>query len=155
MQTKTIVALSLAGFFGVIFAVNGTYIALSLSGQDGLVVDHEYTKALHYDDVVQQQKRQAKLGWQVALTPPAAPAAPVTLDLRDKAGQPLSGASVTVAFQRPTAVGMDQDVPLLEAAKGRYVGTPKLASAGQWDAVIAVRHGQEFYKRRQRILVGG
>jgi nitrogen fixation protein FixH len=155
MQTKSVVIISLAAFFGVIFAVNGTFIALSLTGQDGLVVDHEYAKALHYDDVVQQQKRQAKLGWQVALTPPAAPAAPVALDLRDGAGQPLAGASVTIAFQRPTAVGMDQDVPLRETGKGRYVGSPKLASAGQWDAVIEIRHGQDRFQRRQRIRVGG
>jgi nitrogen fixation protein FixH len=155
MQTKTIVIASLAAFFGVIFAVDGAMIALSLGGQDGLVVDHEYTKSLHYDDVVQQQKRQAKLGWQVALTPPGKPAAPVTLEVADKAGNPLSGASVTVHFQRPTAVGMDQEVPLLEQGRGLYAGQTTLASAGQWDAVIQVRHGSERYLRRQRITVGG
>jgi nitrogen fixation protein FixH len=154
MQTKTIVIASLATFFGVVFAVNGAYIALSLSGQDGLVVDHEYNKALHYDDVVQQQKRQAQLGWQVSLTPPAQPAAPVTLDLKDRSGQALTGASVQVAFQRPTAIGMDQDVPLVEDGHGHYVGQVRLAQAGQWDAVIEIRHGQERYARRQRIQVG-
>lgn len=154
MQTKTIVILSLAAFFGVVFAVNGTYIALSLSGQDGLVVDHEYAKALHYDDVVQQQKRQAKLGWRVDLRVPANPTATVGLDLHDKAGQPLTGAMATIAFQRPTAVGMDQDVALVEAGAGHYQGKTHLARAGQWDAVIDVRHGQDLYRRRQRIHVG-
>jgi nitrogen fixation protein FixH len=155
MQTKTIVIISLATFFGVVASVNGAYIALSLSGQDGLVVDHEYNKALHYNDVVQQQKRQAQVGWQVTLTPPATPAAPVTLLVADKTGKPLSGASAKIAFQRPTAVGMDQDAPLVESGQGRYVGEVKLASAGQWDAVIDVRHGTERYQRRQRIHVGG
>jgi nitrogen fixation protein FixH len=155
MKSSTYVMVSLAGFFGVIFAVNGAFITLSLTGQDGLVKDHGYDKSLHYDDVIQQQKRQAKVGWQVTLKPPQTPAAPVALSLVDKAGKPLTGASVKVDFQRPTAVGMDQEVPLVDQGQGHYTGKATLASAGQWDAVIQVRHGDEQYLRRQRIRVGG
>jgi nitrogen fixation protein FixH len=155
VQAKTAVIVGLSTFFGVIFAVNGFMIVSAFTGSDGLVADHDYDKALHYNDVVQQQKRQSRLGWQVGLDPPGRLGDGVGVRVTGKDGRPLRGATVAVAFERPTAMGLDTAVTLAEAVPGRYVGPVTLMRSGNWDAIIRIVHGQDRYVTRRRIRVAG
>lgn len=155
MQTKTIVIAGLSLFFGTVIAVNATMIVLSMRTADGLVVDHEYSKALHYDDVIQQRKRQATYGWRVTLKAPGDRIGPVTVEARDADDRPLDGATVAVTFLRPTQDGLDQSISLQETDAGRYGADVNLPLIGMWDAQVTIRQGERLFQQTERVWVGG
>ena len=51
------------GFFGVVFVVNGVMIYSALSTHTGLVANEPYRKGLHYNERIEADERQARLGW--------------------------------------------------------------------------------------------
>ncbi|MBC7545135.1 MAG: FixH family protein [Candidatus Sericytochromatia bacterium] len=155
MQAKTAVIVSLSAFFGVIFAVNGFMMYNAFTSHDGLVTDHEYAQALHYNDVIQQQKRQARLGWQVTLDAPKRIGDGVSVAVTGSDGVAVSGAQVAVAFERPTEMGLDAAATMVESAAGTYAGPVTLKKAGHWDAVIRIDRGTDRYVTRRRIRVAG
>ncbi|MEQ1705902.1 MAG: FixH family protein, partial [Rickettsiales bacterium] len=50
-------------FFGFIAAVNAVMVTLAIRTHSGVVTEHPYEKGLAYNQVVEAEKNQQKLGW--------------------------------------------------------------------------------------------
>jgi len=148
------VLLTLLGFFGVVFAVNGVMIYEALSTLSGVETDSAYQAGLQFEQNVAMAKAQDARHWRVdAKLTPSPAGERLDVIARDAAGQPLTGMQVSVVFERPTDRRLDRDVVLVEDAAGRFHGNAQVA-AGQWDLVIELTHqGEQLFRSMNRIML--
>ncbi len=110
-----------AGFFGIVFAVNGFFIYKALSTFDGVEIEGAYQKGRAYNHLLERMDEQRRLGWQATISTDTAPAGTrlqVTFARAD--GSALTGLDVEGTFWRPVASGADRRQPLAETASGIY-----------------------------------
>lgn len=121
--------------FGLVFAVNITFVVLSLKTFTGEDVTDAYDRGLAYNEVLEERAAQAELGWTARLNAALDEdgLARLTINLSDAAGAPVTGAEVNVLFRRSTHDGEDTTVPLTETGDGTYVAVVALPGLGQWD----------------------
>ena len=140
------------GFFGIIFAVNGTFVYVALSTWTGADVDNAYVRGLAYNRVLEAAQVQRDLGWSVSVDSLTARAGTVDLLLsyRDAAGASISGLTVEARFRHPVQRSYDRTVALEDRGLGRYGTRLALPSDGLWDVhAVAIgnddtRHVLEF-----------
>lgn len=105
-----------------------------------------------YNQYLEQLEAQRRRGWQVRrgwLSPPvAATPAPFQVEVRDKAGAPVVGASVRVEFLRPSDRRQDRSVTLPAVDAGRYRADVTLPQPGMWDVLIHIRRGEDLHEVR-------
>ena len=147
------VLLMLIGFFGVVFAVNGVFLASALRSHTGIVSNEPYVKGLKYNERIEAGERQAKLGWQEALAVEASGA--ISLGVKDDGGRPVQGLKLTGSIGRPSTSRADRAVTLVEAQPGRYVVNVGVLDEGTW--LVALEgtsgdHGADpVYRLRRRV----
>jgi nitrogen fixation protein FixH len=119
----------LAGFFGVIFVVNGIFLVSALKTHSGGVEADPYRTGLHYNDRIAVDQRQQAMGWQsdVTLVP-----GEVSLTLRDAKGAPVTGLTVAATVGRPVTATMDKKLHLVETAPGVYRAAAPGVVDGNW-----------------------
>ena len=61
------VLVAMLAFFGLIIAVNATFVYLSLSTWTGLVSSNAYVEGLAYNATLEDAARQRQLGWKPSL----------------------------------------------------------------------------------------
>lgn len=132
------------GFFGVIFAVNGTFLYVALMTWTGADVDNAYVRGIAYNRVLEAAEAQRALGWTVVVDSLTADAgtADLTLSYKDAEGAPMSGLSVDARFRHPVQRAYDRTVTLSDRGSGLYGAVLALPSAGLWD-VHAVALGDD------------
>jgi nitrogen fixation protein FixH len=135
------VLFALVGFFGVIVAVNATFLYFALATFSGIETPDAYQRGLQYNAVLVEAERQEALGWQGELT---LERKRIELALRDAAGRPVSGATASARIGRPATNRHDSEIALAEVAAGRYAADLAGLPEGAWIADIAVhRAGAE------------
>jgi nitrogen fixation protein FixH len=141
-------------FTGLLFTAmiiaNMTMLYYSIKTSDGLVEDDYYSKGLNYQQNLDNQVNQEKLGWQVNFS---GRKNIYSLVLLDKSGKSIENASVSLRFFRPTQSGLDQDLPLREVLPGNYQAKLKLPVKGVWDIFINIRKDAVKWTKKQRISV--
>lgn len=152
--TGRMIFLTLLGFFGVVFAVNGVMIHEALSTFDGLETESSYKAGRMFEQEVAMAKAQDARHWRVdARLTPSSDGERLDIDARDAAGHLLTGMDATATFERPTDRRLDRDVAVSETTPGRFRGSAELA-AGQWDLVIELsRHGARQFRSVNRIVL--
>ena len=153
--TGLTVLLTLLGFFGVVFAINGIMIYEAVSTMSGADTDSAYQAGRMFEHDVAMAKAQAARQWHVGATVTAAPNGDRRLNVlaRDASDRPLSGMTLSAVFERPTDRRLDRTVTVAEDAPGRFHGDAQI-SAGQWDLVIALsRQGEQMFRSRNRIIL--
>lgn len=144
-----------AGFFGIVFAVNGVFIYKALSTFDGVEVEGAYQKGRAYNHLLERMDEQRRLGWQATIATGAAPAGTrlrVTFERAD--GSALTGLDVEGTFWRPVASGADRRLPLAETAPGTYETVFDLAHDGNWLVRIAATSAAgETFVQEERVVV--
>ena len=152
--TGRTVLLSLLGFFGVIFLVNGVMIYEALSTLSGVDTDSAYQAGLQFEREVAESQAQDARHWRVDASLKASPRGErLDVSARDAAGEPLGGMQASAVFERPTDRRLDRSVVLVEDAAGRFHGSAEVA-AGQWDLVIELtHHGEQMFRSKNRIVL--
>ncbi len=147
----------IAAPFLVVFAVNGTLVHYALSSFSGLTSEHASDEGAHYNLALAAAKAQAERGWQIKVTFTSASGLKgrLDVDLKDRAGQPLSGAEVTVGFLRPTKSGVDSHAKLSEGGAGRYGADVVVPLPGVWDVRLEVNHPTGTYQKMERVWLKG
>jgi len=112
------VFLTLAAFFGVVFAVNIFFVVTAVRTYTGVVAQEPYRKGLAYNQRIDADAQQAQLGWTAALT--ADKGGCTRLDLVAADGRPVSGLTVTGTLSRPSTAAFDRPLTYIETAPGRY-----------------------------------
>lgn len=124
---------SMLGFFAIIIAVNGAFIAAAIGSFPGEDVRRSYLQGLRYNDTLAERRAQAALGWRATAAFGAEPgSASVEVNLRDGAGVPIEGARIEGALERPTAATFDHQLHFTPAGAGRYVARIDALEAGRW-----------------------
>ncbi len=140
------VAVGVTAFFGIIIAVDATFLTLAYRTHPGQVANKPYEAGLVYNAELERKRRQAELGWRAA-----AEARPGELAvwLRDRDGAPLSSLTVSVDLQRPATGHGRTTINLTESEPGLYVSRTGLA--GTWDAAVSARDaaGREMVASRR------
>ena len=142
------------GFFLVVIAVNGTMIWVALGSWTGLATNQAYDRGLTYNRNLEAAARAAALGWQPSLAATLdGETGTVELILNGADGAPVTGAEVTVRFERPTSEGLDFAVPLAGTAPGVYRGGFVLPAEGAWNLHATIRRGEDLYVHDQRVVL--
>ncbi|WP_083859421.1 FixH family protein [Oceanibaculum indicum] len=143
------------GFFAVVFAVNAIMIGIALSTWTGLETRDHYRKGLAYNDVIDRQAAQQARGWQVSLgwTALEATRGELKVTLQDGSGNPINGAGVVVELRRPTDAGLDRLVPLVARGDGFYAARETLPAAGNWNARLVIRNGDDTHIQMERLWI--
>ena len=157
-------------FFGFIASVNAVMVTLAIRTHSGIVTEHPYEKGLAYNQVVEAEEAQEKLGWKgvIFLLPPqgggreggivaetvqASPYPPVGKEilhftLKDKSGGVITPDKATAHVTRPTQQGMDFTIEL-KGAETRVSFPEK----GLWEVRINASVGDKKYQQSKRIVV--
>ncbi|MGF1626362.1 MAG: FixH family protein [Alphaproteobacteria bacterium] len=143
------------GFFAVVFAVNGVMLTFALGTFNGLSVDGAYDRGLAYNETLAEYEAERALGWHLSvdIEQDAGGVGDLMVTAVDRAGVPLTGATMTASLLRPTQDGFDQVLPLAETAVGVYGRRVTLPLPGQWVVRIdAVRDEDSFRVERRMTL---
>lgn len=140
-------------FFGVIFLVNGYFLARALSTHTGVVSVEPYRKGLAYNGRIRADEVQAALGWKDAVAIEAVGLLTVTLEGPSSA--PISGLHLSVLVGRPSTAQSDRTLMLTETAPGRYVAETSALAPGHWIVTLEARHGagntEPVYRAKRRL----
>ena len=140
----------LCAFFGVTIAVNLTLAWFANSTWTGLVVANSYVASQRFNEGLEVARREQERGWRASFD---LTAGSLAVRLTDKAGAPLPGLDVSVAFARPAHEGEDHTVALVSTGDGRYEAAAPLAP-GLWTAeVVARQDGRQQLRRQYRFVV--
>ena len=143
-------------FFFVTVAVNATMVYFAMNTWTGLETQHYWQRGTTYNAAIQGARRQQERGWQVGIDfQAAALQGRLTVDLKDRQGNLLNGATVTARVVRPTSEGHDFTVDLAYQGQGRYGAEFAMPLAGQWDIRIVADHPQGDYQEVRRVVVKG
>lgn len=144
-----------AGFFLVIFSVNGFMLYLALGSWGGLSTNDAYRKGLYYNDQIAAAKAQRESGWDISLV--HSPKAITGERLDVKISWPendLPPAKVTAQLSRAVTNRYDQEVTLTKTGSNIYTAPVTLPVAGQWNLTILVKHAEgPLYRLDEKIFV--
>lgn len=142
----------IVGFFAVVAAVNGVFIAAALTTFPGLTEDNPYQRGLAYNRVLDAAERQRMLGWRISLTTESAPQTILTVQVADAQGRPVEGLVASVALRRPAERDDDREAVLTPIGGGTYRAALSLLAPGNWDAELRFEQGAgEPFIARQRL----
>lgn len=156
LMTGRKVLAALVIFFGVVIAVNGLFVFLSLRSFPGVETEDAYRKGLGYDRVIADGAAQRARRWTVSIAwQPGGPArGRVAVAARGPDGKPIGGLGGKVVFRRPVHGGEDRAVALAEGPLGTYAAALVLPGPGNWEVELRLsRAGQPDYLQRERIVV--
>ncbi|MCX7628478.1 MAG: FixH family protein [Methylophilaceae bacterium] len=166
----------LIAFFATLAVFNALLLSIAMHGVPDFVFDwfvpnssrhtkihsgfpgalpHDRNKL--YEPHMQRIEQQRKLGWSFELEGFDAlrqgVASKVGLVAKDRQGQPLLGARVTLNLWRLANSRDDRRVQLDPVGEGRYATTLHLTNAGKWMAEIYVERAQETYLFQRPFVV--
>ena len=147
------VLLWMAGFFGMMFAVNGLFLYYAVTTFPGEDVKKSYLQGLDYNRALAERRAQAELGWSAEI---GLVGQQLEIRILDSTGSGVSGHEVTVLLRRLATTSDDQ--VLLAAAQGGGVYRADVSglSAGQWEVVARVNDpegGAAAFEAHKRIAV--
>jgi nitrogen fixation protein FixH len=142
-------------FFGVVFAVNATMIAIAFTTWTGLTTERSYQRGLDYNRALEAAAAQEALGWRVdfAFIQGQGAHAVVEVGLENRHRDLLEAADVEARFLRPTHAGHDVTVVLPHYRDGRYRAEVELPFAGQWDVHVTASSGGDVYRLSRRVFL--
>lgn len=142
-----------ASFFGVVIAANATMVYFAVSSFTGLQTEDHYLRGLAYNRVLEAERAQRALGWEVAVEfePTGGRRGRIVARARDAAGAPLIDAVIVAHLMRPAETGYDMDVALAAKRDGVYAGNVELPLPGLWEIQTQIMHRSGVYRTAKRI----
>ncbi|MCB9555774.1 MAG: FixH family protein [Deltaproteobacteria bacterium] len=117
-----------------------------------------YQRALAWDQTMEQQRENRRLGWQLlaALSPSANRRLELQLTLRDRSGKAIDGAQVDAEIFHQARGNQRFRARLSPRGDGHYVARLGYGRVGLWSLQIVVERGkQRFTAQLKRELVAG
>ncbi|MEH6545470.1 MAG: FixH family protein [Sneathiella sp.] len=136
------VAFMLAGFFGLMFAVNGVFVYFALNSFSGVSVSDAYRRGLAYNEELQAKEEQNARGWQHSLEfeQLGDDTGIIRLRLLDPDKRPIANLSILGTLRRPVIEEADKSVAFVYADQ-LYITDLSDLEKGQWDITIQVQGG--------------
>lgn len=141
--------------FLVVILVNAVMVYVALGSFSGLVTDRPYDRGRAYNATLDARARQDALGWttRFAIDAQGDGTQRLLLEVTDRSGAPVGGATVDATLVRPVERGHDRGLALSERGAGRYAGAVALDLPGVWEARIVVQRGADRFAATKRVMV--
>jgi nitrogen fixation protein FixH len=162
------------GFFVMVVAVNVIFVTLAETGITGIfskllpepqtssvansrfpgTVSHDFQeKEALYNAYLKDVQEQQARGWQVRKgwerKPVVGESERFMIEVRDKAGAPIRGATVEGQFLRPSSSDDDFGFELVESAEpGYYDKALVMPRPGIWSLVLRITKGEDVHEIR-------
>ncbi len=134
----------------------GSQVSSAFPGAVSHDFQEKYAQFNHYMSQLETQRERGWVvennGWQQA--PESGKPAVFSLRVKDKYGEPLTGAEVEVSFLRPGDKRLDQTLALPEAGNGTYGQNVQLEAPGAWTVVVVIKRGTDVHEVKGQTLVG-
>lgn len=150
--TGRTVLFAMLAFFGVIFAVNGSFTYFALSSFPGLTTEQAYEEGLSFNQTLENVAKQNAIGWISAVQ--LTQGGQVTIEIADRDGKALSGLNVQTVLMRPLDNESDQTLSLKEIRPGNYQTTGAQINPGQWRVELTASQNDNpvFYKIHNSVV---
>ena len=134
----------------VVLAVNVGFISLAFITNPGLVDQDYYENAEDYEEnLIKYRTARAALGWTYQADFPKMPLINkkemYRLTVVDKAGLPLTAATITINAYRPSDASADFQILLSEIGAGIYEGYITYPLKGAWEITTSIIRGEDKY----------
>lgn len=139
-------------FFIGLIIIDGTFIYLATSSSTGVVADKAYETGLAYNDVIELNRKQQELGWNINLE---IESNNIIVTAKDKHDSLITEADISAKFFRPTQDGYDFKIKLNEDKNslGKYSAKFDLPLNGLWDIKLSIEKLDDVYKMSKRITI--
>jgi len=134
----------------IVLGVNVGFISLAFITSPGLVDQNYYENAQDYEEnLVKYRTARAALGWTYQADFPAHPVinnkARYQVSVVDKAGLPLTAASVRANAYRPSDASADFETHFTEVGGGIYEAEIIYPLKGRWEITIDIEHEEKHF----------
>jgi len=145
----------LAGFFGIIIAVNIWFVMASLRTFSGEDEQKPYLQGVAYNQTLARRAEQSALGWRatIATSRLESGAVRISVILNRPDGTPESGLTLTGELHHPADEGLDRTLHLEEKARGLYQAELAGIHRGEWDVIVATAANLPPFEARRRLWV--
>lgn len=140
------VLFALIGFFAVIIAVNAIFVTRAVSSFPGEEVERSYMQGLEYNQVIEQRRAQAELGWQAAVN---LTGDQILVEIARPDGSPVSGVFLEGTLRHPADTSLDRPLAFRERESGLYVAEAADLPEGQWILTARVDGDRPFEMERR------
>jgi len=135
---------------GTVLVVNIGFISLAFITNPGLVDKNYYENSQDYEEnIVKYREARNALAWSYQADYPQSPVMNnkelYRLTVVDKAGLPLTAASVTVKAYRPSDASADFEATLSEVGAGIYEGYITYPLKGIWEITTDITREEARY----------
>ncbi len=148
------VLFGLIGFFGVIFAVNGTFIYYALATHPGDDVKDAYVAGIEYNRELAEKREQQKLGWQASLgvKKDARGGQYIEVAFVDAKGEPVRGLKINARLRSPVVASQDRPLKFVSVEPGVFRADVNEPPAAQWDLLIEAKNDLgEVFRLKHRL----
>lgn len=145
------VLLWMAGFFGMMFAVNGLFLFYAITTFPGEDVKKSYIQGLDYNTTLAERAAQAQLNWQAEI---GVVGQSLEVRILDNTGTGVPGHDVQVQFRRLATTSEDTVVMAAPQGAGVYRVDLSAFSAGQWEVIAHVRRpgaDESLFEARKQV----
>ncbi len=144
----------------IVFGVNAAFISLAFITSPGLVDQNYYENAQNYEEnLVKYRTARAALGWTYQTDFPGQPViynkALYRVSVVDRAGLPLTDASLRVNVYRPSDASADFDTHFSEIGAGIYEAEITYPLKGRWEITIDIEHEEKHFSFTRHANIAG
>lgn len=143
---------TLVGFFLVLLTVDSTIIHLAENGFPGTVSHDFQEKEALYNDYLEKRHKQKQQNWTVKKgwleTVRRGDKSIFQIEVNDKQGTPVNGATLSGEFLRPSDSSLDQVFEMSEVSVGRYQAELIMPVSGEWQLVMTIGKGGAWHEVR-------
>lgn len=150
--TGRFVLVSLVLFFLVVASVNGIMMSVAIGTFPGADARNGYETSQAFNKEIAAARQQAERGWASDIAFQRVDGmAELTVTLKDRTGQPVSGLEAEARLKHPSDRKQDHVVTLREIAPGIYRSREAGVSSGAWGlSIVAQKNGERVYVANSR-----
>lgn len=149
------VLLWLAGFFGVVIAVNVYFIAISVGTFSGEDNKDPYLQGVEYNQTLLHRAEQEKLAWSATISADrlASGMVRVVVRIKNADGAPQTQIRLSGILRHPADENRDRAIVLRETAMGQYEADVKGLAPGAWDVSVQSNSKYQPFEAERRLFV--
>lgn len=136
-------------FFVLQTILFGWFMHVAHISYTGLVTDQAYEKGLAYNNVIDEERAQEKLGFTPSITKQGDN---IIFTLQDQHGKSVDASSVIVTFFRPAHAGVDFSREMTPQHNG-YFASATVPEKGLWELRFHAITPQGHYRLAKRMVL--
>jgi nitrogen fixation protein FixH len=128
----------LFAFFGVIFATNFYFVAMSVKTFSGEDDEDPYMQGIQYNNTLANRAEQARLGWHATISSNRLSSGKLEIDvtIAHPDRTPETGVTLKGQLRHPADQGRDQPLDFHQVSTGTYAVDVANVTPGSWEVLV-------------------